>query len=327
MSEKKKKLTGLLILEIILILLLLVTIQYEKYLLTAVVAFKLLFVSFRYYHLRRLLESFSNFRNFKHQPDEGSFEGQAPELFLNNKQKTGVLLLHGFSSTPREFKPLTDQLREKSIPYYAPILTGFGLDDTHLLSVIRAQDWMRDAVNAFDLLSADCDEVCIVGNSMGALLACHIASKRFVPKLILTAPYLLSKKKHELGRKLLIGSPIGWLIRMFNPYVKKSGKSKAQTNLHDPEPRFVYDVVPVRSIEAMWRLQDRVQYEKVRAGDSLVITGQNDNTVENERVFPLLDKIGLDYQKMELPETGHLIFRGPEAFNAVKKILEFLEKE
>lgn len=324
MSDKKKKLTGWLVLEVVLIMLLLLTIQYQRYVLTAVVALKLTFVSFRYYHLRRLLESYSMFRVFKHLPDEGTFKGQTSVMSEPVRRRRGVLLIHGFSSTPRELRSLTEILQQEGIPYYTPVLTGFGLEDVHLLSVIREQDWMRDAITAYDIFSANCDEVIVVGNSMGALLACHIASKRRVDKLILTAPYLLAKRKHDFSKKLLIDSPFSWLLKLFNPYVKKGGRPES-TTVHNPDPRFAYDVIPVRSIEALWRLQDKIEYEQIKAGRTLILTGKKDNTVENDRMFNFLDSKGLNYEKIELEGSGHLVFSGPDVITGVKGIMKFIE--
>ncbi len=324
MSDKKKKLTGWLILEVVLIVLLIVTVQYQRYILATVVALKLLFVSFRYYHLRRLLDSYSMFRVFKHLPDEGTFEGQTSVMFEPVRRKKGVLLIHGFSSTPRELRSLTEMLQLEGVPFFTPVLTGFGLEDVHLLSAVREQDWMRDAIIAYDIFSANCDEIIVVGNSMGALLACHIASKRKVDKLILTAPYLLAKRKHVFSKRLLIDSPFSWLLKLFNPYVKKGGRPESAT-VHNPDPRFAYDVIPVKSIEALWRLQDKIAYEQIRAGKTLILTGKKDNTVENDRMFEFLDTKGLKYDKIELEGSGHLVFSGPDAIAGVRGIMNFIE--
>lgn len=324
MSNKKKSLTVWLVLEILLIMLLILTIQFERYVLAVVVALKLTFVSFRYYHIRRLLESYSLFRDFKHLPDEGTFEGQSPVLFESEKRPTGVLLIHGFSSTPQEFGVLTDFLKNEGIPYYTPVLTGFGIDDVHLLETIKETDWLRDAVNAYDIFSSNCEKVVVVGHSMGGVLACHIASKRRVDKLVLTAPYLISKKKHDFGKSLLIDSPFGWLLKLFNPYVQKSKRPQTFSE-HYPKPRFAYDVVPVNSIKALWYLQEKVAYENIYAGETLVITGGKDNTVENERVYELLESKKIIFTKIELSQSGHLVFESPQALEAAKRILEFIK--
>lgn len=324
LSNKKKKLTGWLILEVVLIMLLFITLQYERYVLASVVALKLLFVSFRYYHLRRLLESYSMFRKFSHLEDEGTFEGQSPVLHEINNRKIGVLLIHGFSSTPKELGILLDFLKKERIPHYAPVLTGFGLDDVHLLQAIKPSDWFRDSINAYDIFCTNCDEVVVVGNSMGGLLACHVASKRRVDKLILLAPYLLSKKKHDFSKKMLIDSPFSWMLKLFNPYVKKSRKPD-DPNEHTPNPRFAYDVLPVNSVEALWRLQEKVEYENITAGKTLVVTGKLDNTVENERVFELLSSKNISFESFELEKAGHLVFEGPDSVVGVKRIVEFIK--
>jgi esterase/lipase len=45
-------------------------------------------------------------------------------------------------------------LDQAGIPYYAPLLTGHGLDDLHLFSAVQPSDWLRDAVMAYDQLAS-----------------------------------------------------------------------------------------------------------------------------------------------------------------------------
>ena len=73
-------------------------------------------------------------------------------------------------------------------------------------------------------------------------------------------------------------------------------------------------------------MQEKVAYENIYASETLVITGRKDNTVENERVYELLESKKITFTKIELSESGHLVFESPQALEAVKRILEFIKR-
>ena len=91
-----------------------------------------------------------------------------PQFSLEGKKvPKAVLLLHGFGESPQGFEFLIKELKQRKIPYYAPLQTGFGLTDLHLLNVAKSIDWLRDAVFGYDLLSSVANEVIVVGHSNG----------------------------------------------------------------------------------------------------------------------------------------------------------------
>lgn len=102
--------------------------------------------------------------------------------------KHAVPALHGYSGSPQEYDALTKQLKENGIPIYAPLMTGFGLNDYRLLKEIRYSDWLRDAYNTFTKVDTLSEKVSIVAQSTGAHLALYIVKLHEVGNLVLVGP-------------------------------------------------------------------------------------------------------------------------------------------
>jgi carboxylesterase len=86
-----------------------------------------------------------------------------------------LLLLHGFTSHPLlTLGPLPQVLREAGFAVSQPALPGHGTRPENLLKV-RWQDWLLAAREAYAALP---EPRGVVGLSMGALLAAHLAAER-----------------------------------------------------------------------------------------------------------------------------------------------------
>jgi carboxylesterase len=159
--------------------------------------------------------------HFNYIPDAGLYEESSPQFFdPREKHKHGVLLIHGFSASTNEFQHLTGLLQEKQIPYYIPMLTGFGIDTTDNLRHISTKDWLRDVINAYRLLSSVCEEVSIVAHSMGCTLALYLAQNYPVKNLVLSAPYIMAKSNQILLKKMLLTPGLSQIITLFRSSIK-----------------------------------------------------------------------------------------------------------
>lgn len=95
--------------------------------------------------------------------------------FLIPGGETGIVLIHGFSSTPEEMRPLGDALAAAGYSVYGVRLTGHG---THPEDMKRAvwQDWLADIEDGLAYLDAICSKKVLIGQSMGGMLALTAAA-------------------------------------------------------------------------------------------------------------------------------------------------------
>jgi carboxylesterase len=86
----------------------------------------------------------------------------------------GVLVLHGFTGSPRTVRPWAEHLGAAGLTVRAPLLAGHGAN-WQALAKTGWTDWYADAERAFTELYARCEQVFVVGISMGGCLAFRLA--------------------------------------------------------------------------------------------------------------------------------------------------------
>ena len=92
------------------------------------------------------------------------------QIFIDKNSKIGVLMLHGFSSTPRQFKELSAYLAEKGFTVFAPLIAGHGTSPENLTKT-SPKDWEESVKNAYLKLKSKSEKIFIIGNSFGSNLA------------------------------------------------------------------------------------------------------------------------------------------------------------
>jgi carboxylesterase len=113
--------------------------------------------------------------------DKKLMKGAEP-IFLQGTKDIGVLLFHGWSSSPQEFNPDFTESTAKylnSLGYtvYIPLHRGHGTEPKDLLDV-GWTEWLSDARDAYDFFAKRVRRIVIGGMSMGANLALVIAAEK-----------------------------------------------------------------------------------------------------------------------------------------------------
>src|SRR5689334_23628869 len=89
--------------------------------------------------------------------------------------RAAVLLLHGFTGSPWEVRPLGDSLAARGYHVYAPLLPGHGTTPEAMLYVTHL-DWEREAERGLQALKGF-EHVFVAGLSLGSLLALLVAAR------------------------------------------------------------------------------------------------------------------------------------------------------
>ncbi|NMC05210.1 MAG: alpha/beta fold hydrolase, partial [Candidatus Lokiarchaeota archaeon] len=103
-------------------------------------------------------------------------ESFGKEIVIANGSSTCVLVLHGYSDTPYEFKHVAESIAALGVDVMVPVLPHHGVDSDEILKASRAGtwQWLEAKVTA---LKARYTKVILLGQSLGAGAAITIAAR------------------------------------------------------------------------------------------------------------------------------------------------------
>ncbi|WP_099827520.1 alpha/beta hydrolase [Oceaniglobus indicus] len=100
-----------------------------------------------------------------------------PTPFYLNGSRTGVLLLHGFTSTPQSVAHVGRAIQAATgVTLGVPLLAGHG-ESPEALGRTGYRDWLASADAALDRLRGDCDRVVVAGLSLGGTISLNLAAR------------------------------------------------------------------------------------------------------------------------------------------------------
>ena len=101
-----------------------------------------------------------------------------------NKEKSVVICLHGWTATTYESKPIGDAIFQSGIDSAGPLLPGHGFKENSVakkeLSKIKYTDWISAVSHEIKQARKKYKKVFIYGQSMGGALALYAASEGIV---------------------------------------------------------------------------------------------------------------------------------------------------
>src|SRR3989449_7131156 len=105
---------------------------------------------------------------------------------LPGSRPLGCLLVHGFTGTPEEMRPLGEALAARGFPVHAVRLAGHGTDVADLVRT-RWTDWFASVEAGMARLRASTERLAVAGMSLGSPLPLHPPATRpdDVPALLL----------------------------------------------------------------------------------------------------------------------------------------------
>jgi carboxylesterase len=231
--------------------------------------------------------------------DPGAYAADVPASGEQSGQRVGVLLIHGYTGSVAETRPMGEYLAARGLAIRCPLLPGHGTTP-EALTRIRLRDWTAEVEAALDELQRRCDSVFVGGLSLGSLLTLWLGARHAdLAGLIAMSPAIKLQTRLlplTLGLRLLL---------KYNPFGGLGGD-----NPGDPAAagrNWCYDETPLWGAGEVYLLQRKV----LRALASihqplLVFQGRRDSQMDPRAPEILYNRVGsTDKRVIWLENSGH----------------------
>lgn len=161
--------------------------------------------------------------------------------------KIGIVLVHGFTSTPSVMRPWAEFLNSHGFTVRVPLLPGHGTSIADLDNV-SWQQWPAEIERHVNHLLSKCEKVFLCGFSMGAAVSLHVAS-RYQSQL--TGLILVNPMIH---RKNIWPTAVKIASRMVKSFGTVGSDIKAGDVI-----QWKYDRTPLRAAHQMLRLLEETR--------------------------------------------------------------------
>lgn len=262
-----------------------------------------------------------------------------PFAFVGGQHaQVGVLCIHGFTGTPAEMRPLGEYLAKKGYTVRGILLPGHGAAAERLKGY-KWQQWTGAAKAALEQLAQQCQQVFLVGESMGGLIVLHLATHYpdWVKGVIsLAAPSAINDARAKLVRFAKYIVPYHYPLKAAdfkNPDVRKSVADRMRTSLDLNDPRVVKQIqnsvrIPLDAIAELMALNDQVVKELPEMRTPVIfMQGARDATVAPHSMKTLCAICGSkDKQTLRLENSGHVLPLEPDAHIVFYAAEQFIQK-
>jgi carboxylesterase len=238
-----------------------------------------------------------------------------PFLFLGDE--IGVLLVHGFTGTPKEMRTMGEHLASQGHTVMGLRLPGHATQPAEMLRMCW-MDWLHAVEDGYDLLKNAGRKVFIMGLSMGGILTLTAASRLEVTGAVaMSTPYSLPD------------DPRLPFIKYLAPFIPTIQKGPSDWHDSAMEKEHVdYPAHPTRSIIELRDLlvEMRQSLPKITA-PVLLIHSKADGGVRPENMQLIYNQLGsMDKTMVWLEHSGHVITRDQERGRVFEAAEAFLKR-
>ncbi len=239
------------------------------------------------------------------------------EFYIENNSDIGIILVHGFTATPVEVKPLANALAYEGYSVFAPLLPGHNTTPDDLNNTVW-QDWIDYVDPIVDDFLHKYKSVFIGGESLGAIIACYLASKYTkLNGILLYSPALIVKNLF-LSR----------YMRFFKKYIHKSSASEDDSQIDGIFPWKGYRVNPSRAAFQLFLLQQEVKKRLSQIDQPMLIfRGLQDKTIDQAGIDWIINHVSSTSKEVfDLLQSGHCLILEKEHDFVFKQSIKFIKQ-
>lgn len=235
------------------------------------------------------------------------------EPFLLPAGRRGALLVHGFTGLPRDMRPVGDALQKAGVTALGVRLAGHATEIDDLLRN-HWHDWYQSVLDGYHLLCGCCDDVVVIGLSMGAVLSLRLAAEQPVRGVVtMSAPSILHFNQLDWRAQY---------ARLISPIMRVVPKE------YDGEPPpDVYTAFPTLAIAQFFDLIKATDplLPKVTV-PSLIVHSRADDFIKPDNAnYYNLRLINSPHEVFWLDRSEHVVTTSVEQDVLLKRVVEFVE--
>ncbi len=236
------------------------------------------------------------------------------EAYSHQGGKIGVLLIHGFTGSPGEMRPLAEYLAQQGYSIEVPILSGH-CTSVHEMNETTYSDWVQSAYDAYNVLDVRTERVILVGHSMGGLIAFYLANRYHAAGIVsMCTPMYLAH----------FGARLAPLVSWFYPI----HKAPRPRNTEIMQYLGGYEETPVRAVKSLNRLIRFVRDELNEIHiPVLVQQARKDLTVLPESAEFIYEHLGSTIKDLKWYErSGHMLSIDTDRKEVWGDVLSFIHQ-
>jgi carboxylesterase len=238
---------------------------------------------------------------------------RSPDSFFYSGGKTGILLLHGFTGTPSELRPMGEYFHRRGYTVSAPLLAGHGTTPEELHNT-SWRNWVGSVQSAYEeIKQSNVQHLYVAGLSMGGILALMLAIEQSIDGVIsMCAPIRVKDFRANFVA----------FFYWFRRYVPRGSTKHPDIEQH----LIPYDRTPLKSVGELNRLMRHVRQRLSQlVVPTLVIQSRNDETVSPNSANIIYEGISSKDKTLTWYEkSSHIITLDSERRKLFQEVEEFI---
>jgi carboxylesterase len=243
--------------------------------------------------------------------------GDLPPVFAPARPRIGVLLVHGLNGSKQDFAEIEGRLLERGMVVVNMLLPGHGSTVKEMLNT-GWNDWSQAVIEEVRALKQRCDEVFLVGHSMGGALSLHAAAHEEVAGIVsICAPLYLHP-----GLKAAVR-----VAKYITPLLPSLREDVRDRTARGPNAREGYRWWPMRPLDSLLQFLPHLREELPRITvPALIMISIHDHVVPAREGRDIYRRIGTrEKHLVTFHHSYHVVMRDFDRVELLEKTLAFIQ--